>query len=59
MKYECTAISIDGDEKTAVIEEWWYDGEKVESIEATANDYFYTYFDKASFEIIKIVPLVE
>ena len=57
-KYECTASNDYEETRTVVLTEWWYDGKKVESIEKSADSYFYEYFDKAPFKIesIKLLP---
>jgi len=58
-KYRCTAVGYAcGEEKTVVLQEWWYDGRLVESIEDSAEDYFYgegeSGFDKSPFNITSI-----
>ena len=58
--YLCTAINPNTDEeKTVVLTEWWYDYKKIESIENSANSYFYDVFDKGPFEIISIKKLTD
>lgn len=54
-RYSVTAIkTCDGEKHTTVFQEWWYEGKKVCDIETSAEDYFYNYFDKASFKITNI-----
>ncbi len=52
--YECTAIDTDDIEHTETLQEWWCDGKKVMSIEESAEDYFYGYFDKCWFELTRV-----
>jgi hypothetical protein len=44
----------DGEVKTAVLQEWWYDYKRVESIEDTAKSYFYEAFRKSPSKIVSI-----
>ena len=49
--YKVTAT--DGEsEVTTFIREWWYDGKQVIPIDESIEDYFYSYFDKASFRVL-------
>lgn len=50
-KFECVVEGMDGRRAVLVAQEWWYNGKRVQTIEATAHDYFYTAFDKAPFKI--------
>jgi hypothetical protein len=43
-----------GETCTQVLQEWWYEGRQVTSIEESAKDYFYQFFDKQGFDIISI-----
>ena len=57
-KYKCTAIGdYCGTVKSVVLTEWWCDGERVESIEESAEEYFYgdAGFDKATFKLVSVV----
>ncbi len=56
-KYEVTAVSFSGEEKTITLTEWWYEGRKVESIEDSAQSAFYDAFDKESFMVVSIVRI--
>ena len=57
-KYKCTARGeLDDQIITVVLEEWVYKGELVESIESSAEEYFYEAFDKHPFKIIEIEKL--
>lgn len=59
-RFICKAIgNADGEEKTLELTEWWCDGKKVETIEQSAESYFYDAFDKASFEVISIEKIEE
>lgn len=54
-RYKCTAYRPStGETHTAVLTEWWCDGKRVESIEESAENYFYDFFDKGIFKITKI-----
>ena len=55
-RYECKAKSIhdEDDVRTLILTEWWNEGKLIESIEQSAESYFYDVFDKESFEIITI-----
>ncbi len=52
--FTCVAESYEGERKVLELTEWWCDGRKVETIEESAEGYFYDVFDKASFTVISI-----
>jgi hypothetical protein len=57
--YKCTAIGrACGETKTVVLQEWWYEDRQVQTIEQSAEEYFYgdgTHgFDKHPFKILNI-----
>lgn len=56
--FDCTAeCGIDGTYKHLEITEWWFEGKKVESIEESAESYFYDAFDKGPFTVTDIVRI--
>ncbi len=59
-KYLCTGTALRNGVMvtlTAELEEWWYEGRKVETIEETARGYFYDAFDKAGLESLRVEQL--
>ena len=60
--YKCIAEKwIDGLIVTVILQEWWFNGVKVQDIEQSAEQYFYdcTQIDKASFKIISIEKVLK
>jgi hypothetical protein len=55
--FTCVAEGVDGEVKTLELTEWWYEGKKVETIEESAQHYFYDAFDKGSFEVKSITRI--
>ena len=59
-KYKCVAVGEDGTEKSVILTEWWCDGKLSETIEKSAENYFYeeSGFDKKPFKILSIEKLL-
>lgn len=56
-RFRVTAVSFSGEEKTLELQEWWFEGRRVETIEKSAEDAFYMAFDKESSHITEIVEI--
>jgi hypothetical protein len=54
-RFKCVAESHwDREVKTVVLQEWWYDYKRVESIHSSAKSYFYEAFRKCPSTIVSI-----